>query len=270
MEFLRDAVNKSSSSGKTDKIRGTRRHKVIDELKIEYTQTSVVNVPQETLIANRLVAGLERDEYADSYRMLRAGVLRKLNQNGWTSVGVTSTGPGQGKSLTAANLAISLAQKVNQSVMLVDYDLRRPSIRKLFDYKGPMGLTHYITKQVPLEDVLFNPGIERLVVLPGGKPTSRSSELLSSPKVLQLTREVISRYSSRIVVFDLPPVLATDDALTILPHLDSVLMVVEESGSNRDEVKRARDLLSEFNLLGSVLNKSRDKHSAYSYKTKYY
>ncbi len=270
MEFLRDAVNKSSTSGKTDKIRGSRRHKVIDELQIEYSQTSVVKVPEEKLLAHRLVAGLERDEYADSYRMLRAGVLRKLNQNGWTSVGITSTGPGQGKSLTAANLAISIAQKVNHSVMLVDYDLRRPSIRKLFDYKGPMGLTHYITKQVPLEDVLFNPGIDRLVVLPGGKPTSRSSELLSSPKVLQLTREVISRYSSRIVVFDLPPVLATDDALTILPHLDSVLMVVEESGSNREEVKRARDLLSEYNLLGTVLNKSRDKHSAYSYKTKYY
>ena len=270
MEFLRDAVNKSGDAMSANRSGNNRRLRVVDELKFEYTQTAVVETPKSTLYRNRVVAGRERDEFADAYRMLRSRVMHKLNAGGWTSVGVTSTGPGQGKSLTSANLAVSIAQKVNNSALLVDFDLRRPSIRKLFDYRGPMGLQHYISKQVPLDEVLFNPGIDRLVVLPGGKPNNRSSELLASHKVVELTREVIARYPSRIVIFDLPPVLATDDALTILPHLDSCLLVVEEGHAKRNEVRRAIELLDEFNLIGTVLNKSRDKHSAYSYKTKYY
>lgn len=271
MEFLRDAVSKSGEGTSANRGgSGGRRLRVVDELKFEYTQTAVVPTPPATLHRNRVVAARDRDEFADSYRMLRSRVIHKLNGGGWTSIGVTSTGPGQGKSLTSANLAVSIAQKVSNSALLVDYDLRRPSIRSLFDYRGPMGLQHYITRQVPLEEILFNPGIDRLVVLPGSKPSNRSSELLASPRVLDLTREVIARYPTRIVIFDLPPLLATDDALTILPHLDSCLLIVEEGHAKRIEVRRAIELLNDFNLIGTVLNKSRDKHSAYSYTTKYY
>ena len=111
--------------------------------------------------------------------------------------------------------------------------------------------------------MLFNPGIERLVVLPAGRPTPNSSELLSSPKMAALVNELKSRYPSRIIVFDLPPMLSTDDALAFSPYVDAALLVVEDGGTTKDELVRAVEMLGDTALLGTVLNKAQQLQPTY-------
>jgi len=132
---------------------------------------------------------------------------RMCRANNWLSLAITSPAAGAGKSLTGVNLAISLAREVNQTVLLVDLDLKRPRIRQCFTDENLPGSSDYLLDDVPLHEILFNPGIERLVVLPGHKSLIQSSEMLSSPKMVNLVQEMKERYLSRIVILDMPPVL---------------------------------------------------------------
>ncbi|HBR98788.1 MAG TPA: exopolysaccharide biosynthesis protein [Gammaproteobacteria bacterium] len=237
---------------------------------IEYTHTFQHQVSRDDLAANRVIAQEKRHAFADAYRMLRTQVLSKLRDNGWTTLGVTSAGAGQGKTLTATNLAISMARNVKHTVLLADFDLRRPNVRNLFNYEREGGLIDCIERGLPVEDVLFTPDIDGLVVLPGGEAVDESSELLGTARVSGLVQELRDRYQNRIVIFDLPPLLVTDDVFEIMPQLDSLLFVVEEGKTRRDEVARCMDLLEGKNLIGTILNKSRDSQSSYGYQTPYY
>ena len=118
------------------------------------------------------------------------------------------------------------------------------------------GLRDYLESDIPLSEILINPGIERLVVLPGRGEVAGSSEMVSGPKMLEMVKEIRSRYKSRIIVFDLPPVLSADDVLASTGYYDAVLLIVEEGGNSPDEVKQAIQMLSGVNMLGTVLNKS--------------
>ena len=232
---------------------------------VEYVHTRTIPVTQETLRAQRVVAQDAGEPMADAYKLLRTRVLQNMRQNHWNSLAITSPAQGQGKTLTSVNLAVSLAAEVNQTVLLVDLDLRRPQLHNLFGVSPQIGLHDYIENDAELSTVLFNPGIERLVVLPNGKSYSRSSEMLSSPKMVDLIDELKSRYPNRFVIFDLPPLLAADDVLTFLPHIDAVLLVVEERKTLRGDVKRSLDLLANANLIGTVLNNSSDSNQGYYY-----
>lgn len=236
---------------------------------IEYTITYKHQVSRAELIANRIIAQEKKHAFADAYRMLRTQVLSKLRKNGWTTVGVTSAGPGQGKSLTAANLAISIARNVNHTVLLADFDLRRPNVRNMFNYEREGGLIDVLEHDKPVEEVLFTPDINGLVVLPGGEPVDESSEILGTAQTANLVQEMRERYKNRVIIFDLPPMLVTDDVFEVLPHIESLLFVVEEGKTKREEVTRCMDLLRGQNLIGTVLNKSRDKMSSYGYNTPY-
>jgi Mrp family chromosome partitioning ATPase len=107
-----------------------------------------------------------------------------------------------------------------------------------------------------IEDVLFNPGMPRLVVLPGRATGQPSSEALTSPGMRALLREITRRYDARIVIFDLPPLLRNDDALTFTPYADATLMVVEDGVNTPDEIERSLHLMKNANLIGTILNKA--------------
>lgn len=226
------------------------------ETQIQYTDTRVFSPPPSVLKGNHVIAGLGPGSVADAYGLLRTRVLQRMRQNSWNSVAITSPNAGDGKTLTAVNLAISLAREVNHSVLLVDLDLRRPSVHKYFGYEPAKGLNDYVSNDTPLNEILFNPSIERLVVLPNRKPIANSSEVLSSPRMIELVTELKTRYPERLVIFDLPPILATDDALAFSPYIDAVLLVVEEGKTKRDDLVRAGELLADVNMLGSVLNRA--------------
>ncbi len=229
--------------------------------KIVYQRTRVEDVPEARLLSNRLVAGLMRDNLADVYRMLRAQVLTRLHATDSSSVAICSAKVGEGKTLTAANLAISMALEPNHTVLLVDLDLRRPRIQKYFGLeKVEVGLCDYLEGNAELADALANPGINGLVLLPVRRRLVNSSELLSSPRMQHLLLELKGRYSDRIVIYDLPPLLASDDCLVVLPHIDASLLVVRDGATRAGEMQRSLRLLDNHNFLGTVLNDSTESN----------
>lgn len=226
-----------------------------------------IEVPREVLQANRVLGGGGNDEYSQAYKVLRTRIWQQMRVNGWQTLAITSANPGEGKTLTSINLAISLAMmEIGRSVVLVDLDMRRPSVHRYFDIHLDHGISDYLVEGVPLEGVLVDPGIvERFLVLPGSRSLLNSSEILSPPRITRLLQELRAHFPSRVVIFDLPPVLATDDALVLAPHMDAFLLVIEEGKSHKNEVSKAVELLKDTHLLGTVLNKSEEDSQRYKY-----
>jgi Mrp family chromosome partitioning ATPase len=225
---------------------------------IQYHQTRVIEVPAETLRANRVVAALDGDPTANIYRILRSQVLRRLADGGWSTLAICSAHQGEGKTLTAVNLAISLAIDVNQTVLLVDLDLRDPAVASTFGIVPDLGLDDFLRGRAELAQCLINPGIERFVFLPVRAPMDKSSEVLGSPAMARLAAELKNRYPNRIVIYDMPPVMATDDCLAFMPNVDAVLFVVAEGESSAADIRRSILLLKDSHVIGTVLNKSLD------------
>ncbi len=223
---------------------------------VVYTQTRTVRLSQDELREKRIITEYEQGDFADAYKILRTRVLHVMRANGWNALGVTSCGPNEGKTLTAINLSIGLAMEENQTVLLVDMDLRRPSVHTAFGIRQSKGLSDCLVEDIPLQSVLVHPGISRLVVLPSTRPLYKSSEMVSSPRMVKLVQEIKTRYPSRLVVFDMPPILASDDVIAFSPYIDAVLLVVEAGKTQIEELGRATELLKKVNLIGSVLNKS--------------
>lgn len=223
---------------------------------IVYTQTRSVELDPGHLERHRIVEALD-GKSGEGYKLLRTQVLQRMRVNDWRTLAITSPNESAGKTVTAINLAMSLAREVNQTVLLVDLDLRQPKVREYLSAEQMKGIGDYLMDDVPLNELLFNPkGIERMVVLPGSIQFQHSSEMLSAPKVVALAEELKSRYPSRIVLFDMPPVLVCDDALAFSPHFDAALLVVEENVTSKQEIARSLELLRGTNLVGTVLNKS--------------
>lgn len=228
----------------------------VAEEKIEYTETRSINIDAVELRKRRILID-QQNSVADAYRILRTQVLQNMRENRWNTLAVTSPKSGEGKTLTAINLAVSLAREVDYTVLLVDANLRNPSIDKQMDVDSKYGLSDYLTNDVPLNEILIHPrGISKFVVLPAGKPLANSSEMLSSPKMARLVDELKHRYPSRIVIFDLPPVLTSSDAIAFSPLIDATLVVIEEGGTLKQELKQAFEMLRGAEVLGTVLNKA--------------
>jgi capsular exopolysaccharide synthesis family protein len=153
----------------------------------------------------------------------------------------------------------------NQSVLLVDADLRRPSVAQYLGLQWEFGLVDCLKGDVSLEDTLINPGTERLVVLPGNNSNNNFSELISSRKMANLIKEIKSRYESRIIIFDLPPLFVADDALVLMSYVDAALLVVEDGKNTSEELQHSMFILEQTNLLGLVLNKSTQPLPTYQY-----
>ena len=224
---------------------------------VRYTHTRTVHVAKSILQERRIISGFEQNEFTGAYKMLRTQVFQRLREKGWNSLAVTSPGLNEGKTLTAINLAISLAMEVNYTVLLVDADLRHPSVHSYFGIEAECGLSDYLTADKPLSELLIHPEeIPGLVILPGGKPLANSAEMLNSPKMARLVEELKTRYSSRIILFDLPPLLGAADTLAFSPYVDAALLVIEDGKTQAEDVKRAIGLLQGTSVIGTVLNKS--------------
>ena len=224
---------------------------------IVYSRTRSLDIPLAVLRQRRVMAAYDKGPFVDAYKILRTQVMHRLREHDWNVLGVTSPGHGEGKTLTAVNLAISLAMDTTQTVLLVDANLRSPSIHEVFGLKDCPGLADYLLDNQPVEDLLVHPGIGRFVLLPGGRAMSNSTEILTSPKMLTLVEECKHRYPSRIVIFDLPPLLHTADVLAFSPYTDALLLVVEEGNTTAEELQRALSLVKNSRpVLGTVLNKA--------------
>lgn len=232
-------------------------------LKFEYTTTRTVPVPQHILTARRIIGGRLEARVTDAYRLLRTRVLHRMRQNRWNSLGIISAGPQEGKTLTAINLGVCIARDENHSVLLVDADLRRPSVCATFGIRCRQGLGDYLTKDIALEEILISPGIERFAILPGREGAAPNSESLASPRMTELVDDVKLRYRSRIALFDLPPVTVGDDVVALLPQLDAVMVVIQQDRTRRADLRRTLDLLEGKEIIGTVLNRSSEVMQRY-------
>lgn len=222
---------------------------------VEYTQTRRLSFSEQDLKARRIVAGFAHDPRSEPYRQLRSQVLKKMRSNQWQTLAITSPTPNSGKSITALNLAISLSQEVNQTVMLVDLDLRNPGIARALGINNDKGVMDYVFGDEPLEEILFNPGYDRMVILPGTPQGHLTSEILTSPEMSSLQQELRNRYEDRIIIYDLPALLTSDDALVFTPNADATLLIIEDGGSNETQLERSIALLQGTQLIGTVINK---------------
>lgn len=259
MDFIQQAIDKAREQRRGGEGESRSEARAVDHvapgpLKIEYTQTRVVQLDPEQLRRERIIAANTSDKRAENYRQLRTQILRKLRENNWRTLAITSPNSRAGKSLTALNLAISLSLEVNQTVMLVDLDLRRSSLFQKLGVQAEYGLIDVLEGRVELNQALINPGFERLVLLPNRAGDYRS-EVLSSPQMGKLLSEIVNRYQDRFIIFDLPALLDDDDALVFAPYADAVLLVVEDGVSKRGEIERCKQLLEGTQMLGTVLNK---------------
>ena len=228
-----------------------------------YTKTRIQATQKKHLQENRIISGFKPGEWLESYKMLRTRCLQVMDMNNWSTLAVTSPGNDSGSSLTAANLAISIAMELNRSVLLVDANFQNPSICNLFGLEAETGLGDYLLHDAPLDEMLINPDLDRLVILPVGKEMINSTEMLRSPKMMRLVNELKTRYPSRIVIFDMPPLLSQADTLGFAPRVDCVLLVVDEGHTKTDELKQAALLLKDINVLGTVLNKASNNKIKY-------
>lgn len=226
-----------------------------DTSPVHYTQTAVVSMDAAHLDRHRVVSHQKTHPASWAFDVLRTQVLQKMDENGWRTLAITSPSVESGKTVVAINLAMSIAQQTNRTALLVDFDLRRPSVARYLGLNRSLSLNDFLDGRANIGDALVNPGIERFVVLPTNQPVTGASEVLSSSKVGHLIGDLRERYSDRIVIFDLPPVLAADDVMSVLPRIDCVLMVVGSGVSTENEVEEAMSRLSKANLLGVVLNK---------------
>ncbi len=173
--------------------------------------------------------------------------------------------------MTAINFAIALARQIDHTVLLVDADLRKPSIHTYLGIRADFGLSEYLEGQVKnLSDVLVKTGIGKLVLLPAGSPPPNSAELLSSNRMKELAQEMKNRYADRYVIYDASPLLACADALSLSKHVDGILLVIQGARTSAKTVKDALAHLHGSPVLGVVYNNVPDFMCKNLYPYDYY
>jgi protein-tyrosine kinase len=270
MKPLHDAV---ANTNDESKLASTKVHVVkpatapagADEtpakpLQIEYTSTQVQADLLARLQRTPGVVKMDRSALAESFKMLRNQVLPRMRADGHKLLAVTSARRVEGKSLTAINLAMTIAADYDSAALLVDADLAHHGLQALLGLEGARGLSDYLTDDAPIAELLINPGLPRFVLLPAGRQAVlNSAELLGTRRAQLLIEEMKQRYQDRYIVVDLPPLLDTADALAFLPLADTTLVVVEEHGTSIQDMDAMNEMLAPFNLIGSVMSQPRDK-----------
>ena len=206
---------------------------------------------------------LNNDAVGQAFQILRTQILLRMLRDGYRTVAITSPHRLAGTSEVAVNLAVSLSMEFGFTTLLVDANLRHPSVRRILDLPPSPGLSEHLAGAVRLESVLVRPGLGRLVVLPGGAPLAHTAEVLRSPMMVELVQELRDRYTDRLIVFDAPPVLEGADMLAFSPHVDSAVLVVEEGVTTTRDLERSCELLEQTNVIGVVLSQSREMRNSY-------
>jgi protein-tyrosine kinase len=237
----------------------------------EAGNTSIQAIRQHTLpplmdgaelksrIENPLLATLcdPHSIVSEEYRKLKSVVTAFAQQGQFKNViMVTSSVSGEGKSITSLNLAITLAQEFDHTVLLIDADLRKPSLQEYLGMKPGKGLSDYLNGEAVLGDLLINSGIGRLTLLPAGTPVRNPVELFSSQKLRDFIVEIKNRYSDRFIIIDTPPLLPFAETRTLGALVDGVLFVIREGVVTPANIQESMKTLDSTKLIGTVFNEA--------------
>jgi protein-tyrosine kinase len=225
-----------------------------------FSEIPEVNTDSGHLRRTGVMAADASDLVGPSFKMLRTQVLQRMRSHGWNTIAVVSPTPDDGKTFTAINLAIAIAGDTSHTALLVDLDLLRPNIHRRFGFEPALGIEQCLSGDVALSDVLVRPqGYPKLLIAPAKNAVRASSELLGSEHAQRVVRATKTRQRDCIAIFDLPPVLGHDDALTFAPQIDTVLVVVGAERTRRENLLRCLQVLRGVNIVGTVLNGSRSE-----------
>ena len=213
---------------------------------------------------------------AEQFKILRTNLLFPSSGKSPRTIMVTSSVPDEGKSLIAANLSVSIAQSIQEHVLLIDCDIRRPCIHTQFGFGDVPGLSDHLSRGIPVSSLLLKTKVSKLSILPGGTLRHNPSELVSSQKMSRLLQEVKYRYSDRFIVIDSPPPKLTAETSALSRQVDGVILVIEYGRTSREMVLDLVDTIGKEKILGVVFNKLDMRFADYyglgKYKTysKYY
>jgi protein-tyrosine kinase len=223
----------------------------------------------QNALDKNLVALLDPQSFeAEQFKILRTNLLFPESGRSPLLVMVTSALPGEGKSFVAANLAVSVAQHVNWNVLLIDCDLRRPSIHRQFGYQESPGLSDYLSNGISLQPLLLKTSIDNLTILPSGKPPGNPSELLSSNRMSALLKEVAARYNDRFIIIDSPPPRLAAESGALARLVDGIVLVVKYASTPREAVSDLIDKIGKDKVLGAIINRFEARSPFY--KSQYY
>ena len=222
---------------------------------------------------NRLLATLSEPHsaVAEQYRKLKGSLVRITQEETFRNlIVVTSAIAGEGKSLTAANLAISLAQEYDLTVLLVDADLRRPSIHDYFGFERGIGLSDCLQDGSDIGEAIVKTDLGKLSIISAGREVEKPLELFASKRMEELLAEIKTRYSDRYVIIDTPPLLAFAESRALAHMVDGIVFVVQEGVTPQKDVMEAKELLKGCPVLGVVLNDSTTAIKENSHYNGYY
>jgi len=213
-----------------------------------------------------------RSQVADEYRVIKRPLISNAMGRGAAPIAngnlimVTSAVSGEGKSFTSINLAMSIATELDNTVMLVDADVARPSVLNVLGLPPAPGLLDVLAHDsVDLSHVLLRTNVEKLTILPSGTKQERATELLASDAMVRLLDDMASRYSDRIIIFDSPPLLLTTEARVLASHMGQVVMVVKAEETLQADVKHALSTIENCPVKLLVLNQTRGSRMGYGY-----
>ncbi|MCP4748636.1 MAG: polysaccharide biosynthesis tyrosine autokinase [Desulfobacteraceae bacterium] len=193
---------------------------------------------------------------SDLFRVLRTNLLFDSGEKRIRTILVTSAMPGDGKSFVSANLSVCIAQGIEEYVLLMDCDIRRPTIHKILGLNQIEGISDYLATDNGLAQYIRNTDIPKLSVIPGGKPPANPTELLTSKKMKSLLDEVVSRYNDRYIIIDSPPPAMASETKAIAKFVDAIIIVVKARKTPRKAVSELIESLGKENVLGIVFNSS--------------
>jgi protein-tyrosine kinase len=207
---------------------------------------------------------------AEEYRKLKSAIVGVTRKGEFlNTLMVTSSFGSEGKSITALNLAISLAQECDHTVLLIDADLRKPSLHKYFGLKSGPGLADCLADGFAMEKALVKTGIGKLSFLPSGQQLKNPVEMLSSQKMRHLLADMKKRYHDRYIIIDTPPVLPVAETRSLSSIVDGIVFVVREGVPSPNDIREACHSLGAGKVIGMVYNDAVSTAHTYSYRHKY-
>jgi len=277
MENIRQALERaralgSGGAGRTDRAGSNAGRRQLEaDHGVVNGQSRAVALDLRHLESQRIIAHDETDFRAKSFDMLRTQVLQSMDQKNWKILGVTSPSPGCGKTLTAVNLALSIARQPERSALLVDLDLQKPQIANCLGLDCSAGVVSVLRGQTSLSNAVIGAEISacQLLVLPAEISTSDSSAWMTSRSMSTLLQDIKREYPSYTVIVDLPPMLSSDDVIAVLPQLDCVLLVAAVGKSTVAEIEECNSHLQSAQVVRLVLNKVPRSNTAYYYYSSY-
>ncbi len=220
-----------------------------------YNRSMEYRIDPEAVLENRGVCISPDSPEMEYYKILRTRIQQQAKTRKIRTLMITSPNRNEGKTITCINLGLIFAKEFNQTALLVDCDFKGQDIHRYLGIDSEHSLIDYFLHDIPLDQLIIWPGIDKLTLISGDKTVLDSSELLSSEMMTDLVTEMGSRYEDRYVFFDAPPVLERSEAISLAPVMDGIILVVEAGKTSKQDIEKAIKLLPKERFLGVVLNK---------------